>query len=226
MDPDLSVRGAHVDDSHAYFNGTSVFMRVAGLEQRPHEVRLLRPEAASARGWRVATTLPPLEVDDLGFGRYQAPGYAALVDYPVEISEGAETLFDIDGVGHRVVFTGRQRADLARIARDVARVCRVHGELFGMPLPVERYLFLVSVVGDGYGGLEHRDSTSLICSPGDLPRAGEDQVSEGYRRFLGLCSHEYFHLWNVKRIRPERIAGSDLAAEAYSELLWASWLRM
>ena len=218
---DLSVRGAHVDDSHAYFNGTSVFLRLRGMEAFPHGVRIEQPGSPAAEQWRVATTLPPVAVDARGFGEYRADSYAALIDYPVEIAEGAETRFNVDGVEHRMFFTGRHRADLGRVGADVARICEVHGKLFGMPLPIEQYLFLVTVVGDGYGGLEHCDSTSLICSRGDLPRPGNGEVNDGYRRFLGLCSHEYFHLWNVKRIRPERLASSDLSSEAYSELLWA-----
>ena len=218
---DLSVRGAHLDDAHAYFNGTSLFLRVAGREDQRHGLIIERPEGPGFAGSKVATTLPAVETDDDGFGRYEAADYEALIDHPVEIARLSETAFDVDGVPHRMAFFGRHDADLARIARDLAPVCRTHGELFGLPLPITRYLFLVTVVGEGYGGLEHRDSTSLLCSRGDLPRPGEDGVSEDYRRFLGLCSHEYFHLWNVKRIRPERFARSDLSAEAYSELLWA-----
>ncbi|MEA3302876.1 MAG: peptidase M61, partial [Pseudomonadota bacterium] len=92
--------------------------------------------------------------------------------------------------------------------------------LFG-ELPVQQYLFLVIAVGDDYGGLEHRDSTSLICKRDDLPVDEGRQPSDGYRQFLGLCSHEYFHLWNVKRIQPLKLKESLLAQEAYTSLLWA-----
>jgi predicted metalloprotease with PDZ domain len=92
--------------------------------------------------------------------------------------------------------------------------------MFG-ELPVDKYIFLTLATPDGYGGLEHRDSTSLICKRSDLPSPGVAKPDKGYRRYLGLCSHEYFHLWNVKRIRPARLAEADLSAEAYTELLWA-----
>lgn len=226
---DLSVRGAHLDDSHAYFNGTSLFLKVKGLEAGAHALVIEQPASSACTRWRVATTLPAVEVDESGFGHYRAADYDALIDHPVEIAELAETAFEVDGVPHRMVFQGRQRADLNRISADMARICAVHGEMFGFPLPLDQYLFMTTVVGDGYGGLEHRDSTSLMCSRGDLPtaaetdgaRATEKKPSEGYRRFLGLCSHEYFHLWNVKRIRPARLMRSDLSGEAYTTLLWA-----
>jgi predicted metalloprotease with PDZ domain len=86
---------------------------------------------------------------------------------------------------------------------------------------MERYLFQVMAVGDGYGGLEHRSSTSLLCKRGDLPQPGVEEITKEYLQFLGLCSHEYFHLWNVKRIRPEVFKSADLSREAYSKLLWA-----
>jgi predicted metalloprotease with PDZ domain len=86
---------------------------------------------------------------------------------------------------------------------------------------MERYLFQVMAVGDGYGGLEHRSSTSLLCKRDDLPQSGVEEITKEYRQFLGLCSHEYFHLWNVKRIRPEAFKSADLSSEAYSKLLWA-----
>jgi len=85
----------------------------------------------------------------------------------------------------------------------------------------ERYLFLVTALGEGYGGLEHRASTALLCSRDDLPLRGEAAVGERYRTFLGLASHEYFHTWNVKRIKPAAFSPYDLDREAYTGLLWA-----
>src|SRR3569623_944611 len=85
---------------------------------------------------------------------------------------------------------------------------------------MDRYVFMTLAVGDGNGGLEHRASTALICSRGDLPVQGSKEMSDGYRSYLGLCSHEYFHTWNVKRINPAAFAPYDLQAEAYTTLLW------
>ncbi len=136
--------------------------------------------------------------------------------------------FSVLGVPHRVAITGQQRCDQGRLAKDLTRICTEEAALFG-ELPLDRYLFQVTTVGDGYGGLEHRYSTSLLCNRNDLPLAptadingaAPPQPDEGYRRFLGLCSHEYFHLWNVKRIRPQALMDTDLSVEAHTRLLWA-----
>ena len=87
--------------------------------------------------------------------------------------------------------------------------------------PFDRYLFQIAAVGDGYGGLEHRASTSLVCKRDELPRRGAARITDDYRRFLGLASHEYFHSWNVKRIKPAAFAPYDLARENYTRQLWA-----
>ncbi|NND58933.1 MAG: M61 family metallopeptidase, partial [Gammaproteobacteria bacterium] len=110
--------------------------------------------------------------------------------------------------------------DLERLARDARSICETHMDMFGQPIPIDRYLFLLTVMGNGYGGLEHRWSSSLIASRDELPRHGEKEPSEKYRRLLGLVSHEYFHLWNVKRIRPAAVASSNLLDEAYTRDLW------
>src|SRR3546814_16802934 len=96
----------------------------------------------------------------------------------------------------------------------------VEREMFGQQPKLDQYLFLTNVVASGYGGLEHRDSTALICSRSDLPRVGETKLGKDYRSFLGLCSHEYFHLWNVKRLTAAQFLASDLGSEAYTRDLW------
>ncbi len=218
---DLSVRAAHLDTTHAYFNGTSVFLQVAGQEQIPCCVDIQPPKGAEYGGWRVATTLPRLEAPAFGFGTYRADGYQALVDHPVEMADLRLIEFEAAGVPHRMAISGRHRCDPDRLARDLARICVCQAALFGGPFPADQYLFLVLAVGDGYGGLEHRDSSSLICRRDDLPRVGEDEPGTGYRRFLGLCSHEYFHLWNIKRIVPASFQPYDLSREVHTRLLWA-----
>ena len=217
---DLSVRAAHFDQTHAFFNGTSLFLRVEGEESSPCRLRLTPPSATVQGDWRVATTLPQVEVDARGFGEYQAEDYWHLVDCPVEMGQFQELAFSVDGAPHRMVVTGRATFDGGRIARDLERICAEQTAVFG-ELPVQQYLFMVMAVGEGYGGLEHRDSTALLCSRKALPSPDMEQPDRHYREFLGLCSHEYFHLWNVKRIRPQRLAESDLSAEAYTRLLWA-----
>jgi len=131
-----------------------------------------------------------------------------------------ELEFEVQGIPHRMTFSGRCFVDRQRIAQDVQKICTHHAQFFG-ELPVSQYLFLTMVTGDGYGGLEHLDSTSLMCKRDDLPAKDMQEISKGYRSFLGLCSHEYFHLWNVKRIRPEILRQADLSHEVHTELLWA-----
>jgi len=217
---ELSVRSAHLDTRHAYFNGAGLFLRVAGLADRPCRVELAPPPGDRCGDWRVATSLTPLEAEPYGFGTYRAEDYEDLIDHPVEMGRFDLLPFTVRGVPHALVLSGRHRADSDRLQRDLARVCEQHAALFG-ELPVDRYLFLTTLVGDGYGGLEHRFSTSLLASRDDLPTAGGEPPSEGYRRFLGLASHEYFHLWHVKRIRPRALAEADLRGETHTRLLWA-----
>ncbi|MFP4154401.1 MAG: M61 family metallopeptidase [Halothiobacillaceae bacterium] len=218
---DLSVRGAHFDAEHAFFNGTSLFPLWMGHEGTPCELELLAPSDEGRAQWRVATGMPSVDIDEYGFGLYRAENYEALIDYPFEVGNFRLLEFEAGGIPHRMAFTGAHpEADLARVARDVARICTAQLTFFGDPPPFDGYLFLVDVEVDAYGGLEHRNSTALVCSQASLPRRGETEPPDAYRQFLGLCSHEYFHSWNVKRIRPQAFMGLPLANEAYTRLLW------
>ncbi len=217
---DLSVRAAHLDTTHGYFNGTSLFLRVEGQDEQPCSVELLPPQGDIYRNWRVATTLPSLKAPAYGFGLYQAADYDELIDHPVEMGNFTLIEFEAKDIPHAMVITGKHYADTDRLKRDLQLICEYHIDLFG-EAPFERYLFQTMVVGNGYGGLEHRSSTSLLCSRDDLPRPGDESISENYRGFLGLCSHEYFHSWNVKRIKPTAFQPYDLSQEVHTPLLWA-----
>ncbi|MEC4721466.1 M61 family metallopeptidase [Noviherbaspirillum sp. CPCC 100848] len=221
---DLSVRAAHLDQTHGFFNGTSVFLAVHGQEELPHVVDIRRPEGDEYRGWRVATAMPELKARRYGFGTYIAANYDELIDHPVELGTFALATFKAHGVPHDIVFTGRiPNLDLARLCNDLKKVCEAQIALFEPKTrraPMDRYVFMTMVVGDGYGGLEHRASTALICSRADLPVVGQKEATDGYRTYLGLCSHEYFHTWNVKRIKPAVFAPYDLRSEGYTSLLW------
>ena len=228
---DLSVRAAHLDQTHAFFNGTSVFLAVAGREGEPCDVVIEPPSDESCKGWRVATTLPARDVRPTGttggFGHYVASDYDELCDHPVEMGTFDVVEWVSGGVPHQMAVTGRVRFDRERLASDLQKICDEQIRMFhgggtnvGTP-PMERYLFLTMAVGDGYGGLEHRSSTALICKRDDLPRPGQTEPSDGYRSFLGLCSHEYFHLWNVKRIKPAAFSPYNLNTENHTRLLWA-----
>jgi predicted metalloprotease with PDZ domain len=224
---DLSVRAAHLDQTHGFFNGTSVFLRVLGQEATPHQVDIQRPGDAAARTWRVATSLPEQGAKRYGFGTYIATDYDELIDHPVEMGDFALATFTAHGIDHDIVISGRvPNLDMARLQADLKKICETQIAFFE-PLeqraPMQRYVFLTLAVGDGYGGLEHRASTALICARADLPStatAPSPEPGEGYLKFLGLCSHEYFHTWNVKRIKPAAFAPYDLQVENYTPLLW------
>ncbi len=221
---DLSVRAAHLDQTHAFFNGTSVFLRVHGQESRPHVVDIRPPEGEPYKAWRVATALPELKAKRYGFGTYVAADYDELIDHPVEMGLFELANFKAHGVPHDVVITGRvPNLDMARLTADLKKICEAQIALFeprSRRAPMARYVLMTLAVGAGYGGLEHRASTALICSRADLPVKGQKEMSDGYRTYLGLCSHEYFHTWNVKRIKPAAFAPYDLSVEGYTSLLW------
>lgn len=218
---DLSVRGAYLDHRRAYFNGSCLFLALEGYQDASWELTLPPPvEGLAEEGWRVATALPARNIDERGFGLYAGDQYAYLIDCPVEIGVFRTAEFVVGSVPHHFVVSEGGRFDIDRICKDIAPICREHVAMFG-ELPIDSYTFLTLATADGYGGLEHRDSTSLMCKRSDLPSPGLARPDKDYRRYLGLCSHEYFHLWNVKRIRPARLAEADLSTEAYTELLWA-----
>ncbi len=223
---DLSVRTAHLDRTHGFFNGTSVFLRVLGQEASPHVVDIVRPDDEAASTWRIATALPQLKAKRYGFGTYVAADYDELIDSPVEMGDFALATFTAHGVPHDVVITGRvPNLDMPRLCADLKAICETQIAFFepkSKKAPMDRYVFMTLAVGDGYGGLEHRASTALICARADLPTTAAQgkERSEGYIKFLGLCSHEYFHTWNVKRIKPAVFAPYDLQVENYTPLLW------
>jgi predicted metalloprotease with PDZ domain len=221
---DMSVRTAHLDQTHGFFNGTSVFLKAEGHEHRVHNVDLQKPVGEQYEQWRVATAMKQGKGRRYGFGTYTAANYDELIDHPVELGTFALATFKAHGVQHDVVFTGRiPNLDLPRLTADLKKICETQIAFFEPKTkraPMERYVFMTMVVGDGYGGLEHRASTALICSRADLPVIGQKEMTDGYRTFLGLCSHEYFHTWNVKRIKPAAFAPYDLKEEGYTSLLW------
>ena len=246
---DLSVRAAHLDDTHGFFNGSSVFLLPLGMRDKPCDVDIIAPDGKD--DWKLATALarkpvstgtskapapnaaPVLASGPMPFGRFQASNYDELIDHPVEMGCFTHASFEACGVPHHVALTGRLPAagtDVARLCADLKKICEAQIRLFepeSQQAPMPEYWFLVTVVGDGFGGLEHRASTALIVSRDDLPlkhEAPHDKkdrhITPGYRRLLSLASHEYFHTWNVKRIKPERFIDYDLTNENYTRQLW------
>jgi predicted metalloprotease with PDZ domain len=218
---DNSVRAAWLDSQRGFFNGTSLCLRVHGQAQEPHELELVAPRAFPH--WEAATGLEPLKTGKRGFGSYAAADYDELVDCPVEFGAFWSAEFRAGGVPHRVLVSGGTESfDSDRFVADMQKVCEAQIRFWHdrRRPPFKSYLFMLNTVDDGYGGLEHRNSTALIASRGDLPRVGEARQSEGYVTLLGLISHEYFHTWNVKRLRPAEFAHYDYKQENYSQLLW------
>ena len=218
---DTSVRTAWLDANRGFFNGTSVFVRVHGAEQHLQVLHIEAP--ASAPRWQATTGLTAVKVGKNGFGRYHAASYDELVDCPVEMGAFWSGEFSAHGVHHRFVVAGAAPSfDGERLLADTKNICETEIRLWhprGKP-PFERYVFMLNAMDDNYGGLEHKNSTALICSRRDLPRKGDAKLSAGYTTLLGLISHEYFHTWNVKRLRPIELATYDYEQENYTELLW------
>ncbi len=218
---DNSVRTAWLDSQRGFFNPTSLCLRVHGQEDSPHTLTVKKPD--DTPDWELATALTPRRVGPDGFGRYTAANYDELADSPVEMGSFWSGNFTAGGVPHRFVVAGAPATfDSARLLRDAQKICETairfwHG---ANKAPHKHYLFMLNAVDDGYGGLEHRASTALICTRRDLPRQGEARTSEGYTTLLGLISHEYFHTWNVKRLRPKEFARYDYTRENYTRLLW------
>ncbi|MCI0517905.1 MAG: PDZ domain-containing protein [Woeseiaceae bacterium] len=217
---DASVRGAHLDTTHAYFNGTCVFPEVAGQEHHPCELVVEAPPEGIGTDWRVVTAMRARDARKYGYGSYEADDYAELIDHPFEIGQLQIGEFEAGGIPHTIAIRGTSRVDMARICRDLSALCAEQLAFLGRPKNLDQYVFLLMLQEDAYGGLEHRCSSSLLCSRSDLPVRGETTVKESYRKFLGLCSHEYFHLWNVKRMRPEGFTPYDLQKETYTGQLW------
>lgn len=215
---DTSVRTAWLDQRRGFFNGTSLLLRVHGQEAQPHQLRI--SPSAQVPDWKLATGLSAVEVDAQGFGTYTAGNYDELVDCPVEMGNFWSSSFTARGVPHRFVVAGAPASfDGERLLRDTQKVCEAEIDFWGVA-PHSSYVFMLNVTHDGYGGLEHCNSTALICSRSDLPRQGVDKASDGYVQLLGLISHEYFHTWNVKRLRPAELVPYNYDQENYTELLW------
>ncbi len=213
---DTSVRTAFLDDSRGFFNPTSLCLRVHGREAEPHELQFTELPA----GWEVATAMPPAERQRNAF---VSADYHELVDHPFELGSFWRGRFDAGGVPHEFVVSGTWPGfDGERLLADTRRICTAqiafwHGR--GRP-PFGRYVFMLNAVEEGYGGLEHRASTALIANRRDLPRTGQAGLSDGYLTLLGLISHEYFHTWNVKRLKPAEFMQLDYERENYTRLLW------
>jgi predicted metalloprotease with PDZ domain len=222
---ELTVRTNHVDATHAFLNPSAAAIFVVGREHEPCSVRLQMPES-----WRAWVALPLMEGD--GFagdraeaggrsiegGLYRAQDYDELADSPFELgTEGSHTshAFMAQGVPHELVVYGRGDFDPRRVIPDIIKIIDAEAAIFGGLPYTERYLFILHLNDKGRGGLEHRRSCALL-----VPRFSFVQKS-AYEDFLLLVAHEFFHLWNVKRLRPAAFTPYDWTRENHTRLLWA-----
>jgi predicted metalloprotease with PDZ domain len=222
---DSSVRTAYLDQSRAFFNGTSLFLSVNELKNEKHQVELIKPTFTD--NWKVATALKrETGTSVYSFGDYYSDGYAELIDCPVEIGNFTHLEFEVAGTPHYLILNGKHYADNGRLINDVTKLCQHHIDLFekntgGKP-PFDEYWFLTNILPSGFGGLEHKNSTALLCSTFDFPNINKpEELADGYKTFLSLVSHEYFHSWNVCRIKPEEFVPYSLNNESYTKQLWA-----
>ncbi len=225
---DLSVRGSYVDQFRVYINPASALLAVSGLEHLPIHVDLLAtdflkgtqisPFGHAPEPITLATAMPFKELDNVR--QLQADNYHHIIDSPLELASHDMGRFTAGGIDHRIYISGIHYTHMQRLAVDLQRICQAQIDLFGLA-PFNQYTFMTMATDNSYGGLEHQACTSLICPRGDLPKFNEtEQPSENYQRYLGLCSHEYFHAWLVKCIKPVQFMPYNLQQETPTNLLW------
>lgn len=203
---ELTVRTNHLDENHGYFNGAALFFYVPGFQAQPIQVVIEPPYP----DWNVVTALPKIAKNT-----FLAKDFDTLVDSPFEIGKHQIRSFEVLGKPHQFVVWGEGKFDLDRVIQDTQKIIEVEAEMFG-GLPYDRYFFLLHLTANSFGGLEHKDCCSLIYSR--LGFRGKDK----YDRFMQLVAHEFFHLWNVKRIRPKALEAFNYEGENYTPSLWFS----
>ncbi len=205
---ELSVRTNHLDATHGYFNGAALFLFIPGFEQQPIQITITLPKSE----WQVTTTLPLVSGHT---NTFEAKDFDTLVDSPFEIGSHQIYNFEVLGKPHQLAVWGEGNLNPEKLIEDTQKIIEVEAKIFG-GLPYERYLFLLHLTNNSFGGLEHKESCALIYS-----RFGF-RAKEKYQRFIQLVAHEFFHLWNVKRIRPKALEKFDYEQENYTTSLWFS----
>ncbi|GAB4427344.1 MAG: PDZ domain-containing protein [Chloroflexi bacterium OHK40] len=217
---DLTVRTSHLDGTHGYFNGASVFMYVADRSDEPLRLQVDAPEA-----WVVTTALDAADAAATGARpvsrpvpgvrrwSFQAENFDQLVDSPVECGTHRLLSFEVDGIPHRLAIWGRGNEDEARLRADTQRIVEVQRDFFGA-LPYRHYTFILHLTDGRGGGLEHRNSVTNQLDRWSF------RPERSYERYLSLTSHELFHAWIVKRLRPAPLGPFNYRAENYTRLLW------
>lgn len=208
---DLSVRGAYLDDTRLFFNHCCVFFDIVHLSAEPRHI-----DIETVTDWRIFTALELVDGQ-----RYLADSYEHQIDCPVESAENYHhSEFDVVGIRHEVIFTGSisNGHDMDAMTQHLKNICEVEVQLFGSS-PLDKYLFMTYLEAKQYGGLEHKNSVAQIASPDMMMRKGQP-LNKAMIDFMGLCSHEYFHLWNIKRLQPKDFKPYDLYREQHTEMLW------
>ena len=200
---ELTVRTNELNADHAFFNNAALLMFPKDQLAAPSTVRIV-----PYGNWKIATGLPKAGAQANVF---RAENFDILYDSPFEIGDFKEISFDVQGKPHRFVIDGEGNYDINKIAADTAKIVEQGYAIFG-ELPYNDYLFILNLRGGG--GLEHLNSTAL-----QFNRLG---FTTRYKDFLSLVAHEYFHLWNVKRIRPDVLGPFDYENENYTKLLWVA----
>jgi predicted metalloprotease with PDZ domain len=199
---ELTVRTSHLDASHAYGNGANLFFYVDGRKDEPQEVAFRLP-----RSWRATMALPARA------GVFRAATYDELVDSPFECGTHRTFDFSVAGVPHTLALWGAGNEEPARLVRDLKKLVTEAARICD-GLPYERYVFFVHLAPGGRGGLEHRASQCIVLDPWAF------RPEKAYRETLLLFSHELFHAWNVKRIRPAALGPFDYTREVHTKDLW------
>ena len=203
---ELTVRTNELNDEHAFWNNTALLFFVKDQLKVSPTVRVI-----PFGNWKVATGLPAVPGAE---NTFKANDYDVLYDAPFEVSDYKEFKFDVLGKPHRYVITGEGNYDPKKLVADTAKIVEEGAKIFGGELPYNDYTFILNLRGGG--GLEHLNSTALQTNRfGFKPDAR-------YKGFLGLVAHEHFHLWNVKRIRPDALGPFDYENENYTKLLWVA----
>ncbi len=216
---DLSVRSAFINDEYAFCNGTSIFLNPGGKTNFTY--RLSVELGNIPQTWQLYTSMP--KSSEAENETFECTSYLEFIDHPIFIGKCQVDTFRTGDVDFTVLFSGDDPIDTQRICNDLAPICLHHIKMFDDKPPVSAYLFITLLSDKGYGGLEHINSTALLFPRFDLPLQGESESSgksDNYINFLSLCSHEFFHTWNVKRIKPEVMIEPDLQSEVYTSQLW------
>ena len=210
---DLSVRGSFLDTNRGFFDGSCLFFSIEGRLKDTHSLSF----NDLPKEWRIATSMPTT-----GSNTFQTASYHDLIDHPVELGNIEFLDFETGGIPHRIALSGHYPDfDRDRLVSDIRKICETELTMFPSPAPFTHYLFLLHVGDNIYGGLEHISSTALLADRHSLPPHGMTEANDAYTQLLGLFSHEYFHAWNVKSIKPAAFAPYDLDRENYTEQLWA-----